>query len=133
MSRHAISHSLTLNTESCCNCGIVFAFPSTLMDGLRTTGGSFYCPNGHGQHYTKTEVDRLKEKLAEQTRQATAMAATANDMANRARSAEEKADKSSKELARIKKRVSAGVCPCCDRTFQNLQRHMSTQHKKGAV
>lgn len=29
---------------------------------------------------------------------------------------------------RIKRRVSAGVCPCCNRTFQCLARHMATKH-----
>jgi hypothetical protein len=27
-----------------------------------------------------------------------------------------------------KERVSAGVCPCCTRTFQNLAQHMANQH-----
>lgn len=30
---------------------------------------------------------------------------------------------------RLKNRVANGVCPCCNRTFANLQRHMSTKHK----
>jgi DNA repair exonuclease SbcCD ATPase subunit len=29
---------------------------------------------------------------------------------------------------RIKNRASNGVCPCCNRTFQNLARHMHTKH-----
>lgn len=28
----------------------------------------------------------------------------------------------------IKKRVGNGVCPCCNRTFENLSRHMSCKH-----
>ena len=26
------------------------------------------------------------------------------------------------------KRVHNGVCPCCNRSFQNLQKHMKTKH-----
>ncbi|HEX9950777.1 MAG TPA: hypothetical protein VGB53_03340 [Rubricoccaceae bacterium] len=26
---------------------------------------------------------------------------------------------------RTKKRIAAGVCPCCNRTFQDLARHMA--------
>lgn len=25
-------------------------------------------------------------------------------------------------------RVKNGVCPCCNRSFQNLKRHMNTKH-----
>lgn len=29
---------------------------------------------------------------------------------------------------RITKRAKAGVCPCCNRSFENLRRHMASQH-----
>jgi hypothetical protein len=29
---------------------------------------------------------------------------------------------------RMANRIKHGVCPCCNRTFLNLQRHMTTQH-----
>jgi hypothetical protein len=32
------------------------------------------------------------------------------------------------KTARKLSRVSAGVCPCCNRTFQNVARHMKTKH-----
>lgn len=28
----------------------------------------------------------------------------------------------------VKRRVAAGVCPCCTRTFQNLAAHMQNKH-----
>ncbi len=31
-------------------------------------------------------------------------------------------------VTRIKNRVGHGVCPCCNRTFGDLYRHMSTKH-----
>lgn len=40
--------------------------------------------------------------------------------------------KKSKEAQRLKKRVAAGVCPCCTRSFQNLRRHMATKHPEHA-
>lgn len=122
---YAIPKQITLETEECCNCGITFAMPDFMMRRLRTDGGSFYCPNGHGQHYTKTEVMRLREKLDEQTRVATSMA-------ERARSAEAAEQKVTNEMKRLKKRASAGVCPCCNRTFQALARHMKAKHPEHA-
>lgn len=29
---------------------------------------------------------------------------------------------------RTKNRIAKGVCPCCSRTFLDLQRHMQTKH-----
>lgn len=107
-----VTQLVTLNTEECCNCGIIFAMPATMQTRLRTNGRSFYCPNGHAQHYAKTEVNRLQEKLDEQIRVAT-------QMAEHARNAENAEQRTAKELKRIKKRVTAGVCPCCNRKLSS--------------
>lgn len=120
-----LAHQLNLETIECCSCGTVFAMQESIRRRRLNDGGWFYCPNGHQQHYSKSETDRLRDKLAEQTRQATALA-------ERAKNAENVAAKATTELKRIKKRMHAGVCPCCNRTFQNLQRHMATKHKDEA-
>ncbi len=49
--------------ETCCNCGCVFMLPKKLQINLRETKNSFYCYNGHGQYYTKSSSEILKEKL----------------------------------------------------------------------
>jgi hypothetical protein len=28
----------------------------------------------------------------------------------------------------MRKRIQSGVCPCCNRTFENLGRHMKSKH-----
>lgn len=118
---HAVSLLVTLETEECCTCGVIFAIPSSMQNQLRGNGGKFFCPNGHCQSYSKTEADRLREKLDEQTKAATRMA----DRAYKAEAAEQKA---LNDIARLKKRASAGMCPCCNRTFQQLARHMKMKH-----
>jgi hypothetical protein len=121
MGGYAIPHSMTLETEDCCNCGIVFAMPEYLKKKLLTSGGTFYCPNGHPQHYTKTEVIKLREMLEKANRQNT-------DLAEQKIRAEQEALRVQKELKRMKGRVHNGVCPCCNRSFENLQKHMKTKH-----
>lgn len=32
------------------------------------------------------------------------------------------------QVTKVKRRVSKGVCPCCNRTFENLARNMESQH-----
>ena len=59
----------TIITEECITCGAVFAIPAALQRQLKQNGALFYCPNGHGQHYTNTiiqqkdaEIKRLNDK-----------------------------------------------------------------------
>ena len=118
---YAIKQEVVLETETCCECGVPFAMPDYMRSRRLLDGKYFYCPNGHSQHYTKSEVQRLQEKLAEQTRAATSMA-------ERAMAAENAEQKAQREINRMKKRAAAGVCPCCNRTFQQLARHMKTKH-----
>lgn len=113
---------VVLVTEECCACGVLFAFPSELQDQLRRkpgpAGKQFYCPNGHPQHYLgKSMEQKLRE--AEQAR------ANAEE---EARIAWAEAQQAKAEIKRQAKRASAGVCTCCHRTFQNVARHMATQH-----
>lgn len=117
----AIPKQITLETEECYSCGVAFAMPDYMMLRMKNEGGTFYCPNGHGQRYTKSEVQRLREKLDEQTRAAALMA-------ERARDAEVAEQKAQREMKRMKKRAASGVCPCCNRKFQQLARHMKTKH-----
>lgn len=126
--QYAINHATRLSTVDCCNCGITFAMPSTLLDRFKNNGNSFYCPHGHGQSFTKSEVDRLREKLDEQTRTATEMADRARDAEAAATKAKQTATKARSELKRVNDRINAGVCPCCNRTFKQLARHMKTKH-----
>jgi hypothetical protein len=97
---------------------------------LRRSGQSFYCLWGHSQHFTqgpsetallRQERDRLKQN-----------AAYLEDRANRLRderdAATRRASAARGQVTKIKKRVGNGVCPCCNRTFADLQRHMASKH-----
>lgn len=33
-----------------------------------------------------------------------------------------------RKLAKANRRASAGACPCCQRSFSNMARHMKTKH-----
>lgn len=120
--RHAMSlftefTSLSYQTEICCNCGVHFAMAQHFHNEKRTNGGTFYCPNGHSQHYTKPRMQELQEQLEQKERELRAQKCVAL------------AEQQMREKAERKlKRVSRGVCPCCNRTFSNLARHMKTKH-----
>jgi hypothetical protein len=102
--------------QHCCNCGVAFAIPLDLYNILRQTKRSFYCPNGHGQSFTaQTEAERLQKLLDQET------ACRLNEEALR--------ETAERKLRRLQKRIHSGVCPCCQRSFDNLRSHMDTKHK----
>jgi hypothetical protein len=116
--------------RECITCGVRHAMPAVLIERDRAKGGYRYCPNGHQQGWSteasegtmiRRERDRLKQeaaRLEEENRQAWAAAA----------SLRERTDKAEKATKRLKKRTSAGTCPCCNRTFGNMAEHMKHQH-----
>lgn len=65
-----IQVDVDLVTETCCNCGVLFAMPSDLQARLlqEAEKGSFYCPNGHSQHYLgkslKAQLEEARRKTA---------------------------------------------------------------------
>lgn len=117
----ATLESLTFETTTCWKCGIVFALPASMMKNRREDKESFFCPNGHSGAFVNSEVDRLRRQLEAQrqlTESARAEAARKDRQLIAAKATNTK----------IKNRVANGVCPCCNRTFQNLGRHMAGKH-----
>ena len=59
----AVEFTAQLNIEYCCDCGIPFAITADFQKRRRDDHGLFYCPAGHGQHYTgKTEAEKQRER-----------------------------------------------------------------------
>lgn len=116
-----IQTSLELETINCCNCGVVFAVPQFLKRKLLDHGGEFFCPNGHSLHFKKPTCVRLREELEQKQKELTA--ARCETLAEKQRR-----EKSEAKLLRHQKRTKNGVCPCCQRSFLNLQRHLATKH-----
>jgi hypothetical protein len=91
---------------------------------LRRSGRTFYCLNGHEQHYsesTKQKLREAKDALARERARADQLRAD-RDAADRRVSA------AKGQVTKIKNRVGRGVCPCCNRTFADLGAHMATKH-----
>ena len=113
--------SIALTEIVCGHCGIKFAVPESWRAEKQETGISWYCPNGHCRAYTESDAAKYRRLLEEERQRH-------SNTLSRLNTTELTKEKFKKELARITKRVSAGVCPCCNRTFQQLARHMKTKH-----
>jgi hypothetical protein len=100
-----------------CWCGIALAIPENLHRFAKTKPTDVYCPLGHIFVFRDTYKEQYE---AEQRRhQAT------KDLLEH----EEKSHAATRgHLTRQRKRAQAGICPCCNRSFQQLARHMKTKH-----
>lgn len=118
--------------ETCCNCNAPFAMSDTVYRVAleRREKFLFYCPNGHGQSYLSGESEA--DKLRRERDRLIQDRAWYEDELRAERAARETAEKrvsaAKGQITKLKKRAAAGVCPCCNRTFANLQRHMHAQH-----
>src|SRR6266576_3096835 len=126
-----ISIELKMETITCCRqgCGITFAVPSWWEMKRREDHTDFCCPNGHSQRFTgKNEADKLRDELQRERQKLDQAKADADYQRNRREQAERSAAAARGQVTKIKKRVGRGVCPCCNRYFAKLDRHMQTKH-----
>lgn len=107
-----------MNALCCADCGIQFAITKDFEARRRADHRTFCCPVGHSNAY-QAESDR--DKVARLAREL----AHSQELL---RSTQAAKDEMQKTMRRMKKRVGKGVCPCCNRTFLELGRHMKTKH-----
>lgn len=124
-----VTKYISLAETDCCHCGTTWAMDRDILVKRKNSGESMWCPVcGTAQRWSKTEADILREKLRAQE----AIARDEKENARRARQDAEHFEKSRNaykgQVTRLKNRASAGVCPCCNRHFEALERHMKTKH-----
>jgi hypothetical protein len=125
---NTITYTGILAIEECYKCHITFAMPQDLQKRARERGETFYCPLGHSQVYSTTEVQKLQAKLEREERWRKVAETSARAARDQADAAERSARAYRGHVTRIKKRIGNGVCPCCQRHFTNVERHMASQH-----
>src|SRR5262245_48119385 len=92
---------------NCITCGVPFTVPETKIDHEIKVGRYHYCPNGHTQGWDKN--GRENERLRRERDRLKQDAARLQDEAAEAR---RQTEEERKKVARLKKRASAGNCPC---------------------
>lgn len=107
--------------QQCVGCAMHWMQPKFFDDQRRRDKKDFYCPNGHAQAYRESEADvlrrerdRLQQRLAQKDDEI-------RDLEGRRRAA-------LGQVTKLRKRVGNGVCPCCTRSFANVERHMRMKH-----
>lgn len=115
-------------TTVTCWCGMKHAVPAELnRTRLREAEEGrdhwVYCPLGHkyGGPGGETKAQKLERQLTAE-REERARVAAERDQAQ----ASARAQKGVATKAR--KRAAAALCPCCNRSFVQLRRHMASKH-----
>lgn len=113
-------------------CSITHAIPSRLYADAKRAGHakiSWYCPNGHSATFLgPSDEDALREQLERERQRSGRIAAERDQIRASERAQRAAATRARNQRDKERKRVGNGVCPCCNRSFTNLQRHMATKH-----
>ena len=117
--------TLAMVVEACCACGLPFAMTADFEKERRRGHRTFYCPSGHGQVYKENETER-KLRLAEE--RLTAERGWSSLLSDRLASSERRLSATRGVVTRQRNRAKAGLCPCCNRHFVAMERHMASKH-----
>jgi DNA-binding transcriptional regulator YiaG len=106
----------------CAACGVAFAMTTDYIKRRRDDHATFYCPSGHSNVYLgKSEAEQLRDQLAQVEHQRDRAKMTAEQV-------RQQRDAIAKAHRKMRIRVMNGVCPCCNRSFEDLRQHMATKH-----
>lgn len=101
-----------------CWCGIKHAIPSATNQWVnKGSHNAVYCPLGHQWVRRESDADRLRAAEAKQ-----------RHLEDQLLAAEREAEAVRVRLVRDRHRFANGVCPCCNRSFENVARHIRGQH-----
>lgn len=118
-----------IESHTCGACGVIFGMSREFIAQRKRDRETWYCPNGHPRVFAgPTEESKLRNQLAAVTARADQLQASLASQRSITSHERAKVRGLKGVITRVKKRVGNGVCPCCNRTFQDLARHMGTKH-----
>jgi hypothetical protein len=126
----------------CASCGEPIRLEAAQELSLRRSRQTFYCLWGHQNYFPagKTEAEKAREEAEAMRRERDKLKQNTAYLEDRLKAVKEARDHAERRAAaargqvtRLKNRAAAGVCPCCNRSFENLRRHMQARHKGFAL
>lgn len=122
----ALEVQVTLTEISCGSCGGTYAINEKYRQTQYEQGGTWtcpYCQRGWG-YAGNSENSKLKRELAAEKERKERALADANSLRSSLTAQRAQTTRARNQLHRVKH----GTCPCCQRSFQNLRKHMATKH-----
>lgn len=134
-----IDYTSQMEVVNCHNCGGTYALSARFLKTCRDAGQdkSWNCPYcKKGTVFGKSQADQLREQLNSQ-RQQTQYQREEKERYLQQRDAANRSTYALRGVVTKKKqqlaRVQNGVCPCCNRHFKNLERHMENKHSGSEI
>ena len=114
----------------CGDCGGTYAILERVRSQKQQEGKCWTCPYCEcGWGYDNSGLNaKLRREIAQQKKRTEWAQNDAKKERRRADHNDRRRRGEKAAKTRIKNRIAAGVCPCCNRTFQNLARHMANKH-----
>ena len=130
MSLHMISVDVTLTEINCGCCGGTYAINERYRQQKQEEGGSWNCPycNVRWGFANNSENARLKRELEQERKRKEWAQQEARNANERAATSERRRAAQKASTTRLRNRARAGLCPCCNRHFKQLEAHMKTKH-----
>ena len=121
---------VTLTQINCGRCGGTYAINERYRQQRQQEGGGWTCPYckcawGYFEDNDNAELKRALERERKRKEWAEQDAKRQRELREAAEH-RERGQKAAK--TRLRNRIKNGVCPCCNRTFLDLHRHMTTKH-----
>lgn len=99
-------------------CGLEFAMTRSFYDYTKREGVGWYCPRGHSRRWAdNTASQKLRKAEARNVHLSDQLEATNREL-----------EQHRQTIVRDRHRIANGVCPCCTRSFDNVRRHITSQH-----
>lgn len=125
-----ITTTRTIVPVTCGVCHVLFGMELDHNEKVRRDGSWFHCPNGCKIHYYESEEQRLQQQLARATHRADQAEARVTDLRRQAVTKDRQIRARKAVATRLRRKISAGRCPCCSHEFKDLHKHMRTEHPK---
>lgn len=124
-----VNFTAELVSITCGSCGGIYAIAARYYQEKYQKGGYWHCPYCQcGWGFGTSEIDRIKAQLATKEREIEQERKRKEWAEQEARVTERRRRALKGQITKVKKRIGHGVCPCCNRSFENLRRHMATKH-----
>lgn len=112
-------------------CFMEFQVPKGFTTARRNDQKSFYCPGcGNRMSYgvDNSDAAKLRRELGRAKQNTAYLEDEVKRQRERCEAEEHRRSALKGQVTKLKKRTAAGVCPCCNRTFLSLARHMAQKH-----
>lgn len=109
--------------------GQYFGMAEEFYEQKRRDHTGWYCPRGHSRVYSgKSDEEQLKQEIQQKQESINYLREANGKLHTKITNLNYSVRAQKAAKTKIMNRIKNGVCPCCNRTFQDLQNHFKTKH-----